>query len=83
MSEMLLEESYVMNLSDLFHQMAFCHFAMIHVSCYDPELYMCFVECHAIFTGCTPCIFVIFVVTSTSMQSSVIVDADFRDLEFL
>ena len=19
--------------------------------CYDPELYMCFVECHAIFTG--------------------------------
>ena len=32
--------------------------------------------------GCMPCIFVIFVVTSTSLQSSVIVDADFRDLEF-
>ena len=32
--------------------------------------------------GCIPCIFVIFVVTSTSLPSSVIVDADFRDLEF-
>ena len=31
---------------------------------------------------CLPCIFVIFVVTSTSLQSSVIGNADFRDLEF-
>ena len=50
-------------------------------ACYDPELYMCFVICHAIFTGVL-CIFVIFVVTSISMQSSLLVDADFRDLEF-
>ena len=32
--------------------------------------------------GCMPCIFVIIVVTSTSMQSSLLNDADFRDLEF-
>ena len=51
-------------------------------ACYDPELYMCFVECHAIFTGVYAMYFVIFVVTSTSMQSSLLNDADFRDLEF-
>ena len=50
-------------------------------ACYDPELYMCFVICLAIFTGVLAMYFVIFVVTSTSMQSSVIVDADFRDLD--
>ena len=32
--------------------------------------------------GCMPCIFVIFVVTNTSMQTSLLNDADFRDLEF-
>ena len=32
--------------------------------------------------GCMPCIFVIFVATSTSMQSSLLNDADFRDSEF-
>ena len=32
--------------------------------------------------GCMPCICVIFVVTSTSMQSSLLNDTDFRDLEF-
>ena len=32
--------------------------------------------------GCMPCIFVINVVTSTSMQSSSRDIADFRDLEF-
>ena len=34
------------------------------------------------FQGCMPCIFVINVVTSTSMQSSSRDIADFRDLEF-
>ncbi len=33
--------------------------------------------------GCMPCIFVISMVTSTSMQSSSRDVADFRDLEFL
>ena len=52
-------------------------------ACYDPELYMCFVICHAIFIGVLAMyFFVIFVVTSTSLQSSVIGNADFRDLEF-
>ena len=32
--------------------------------------------------GCMPCVFVINVVTSTSMQSSSRDVADFRDLEF-
>ena len=32
--------------------------------------------------GCIPCILVICVVTSTSLQSSVIGNAEFRDLEF-
>ena len=45
MPEILLEEGYVMIMSDLFQQMAFCHF------CHDPELYMCFAICPAIFTG--------------------------------
>ena len=43
---------------------------------------MCFIICHAIFTGVYAMYFCDLVVTSTSMQSSVIVDADFRDLEF-
>ena len=51
-------------------------------ACYDPELYMCFEVCHAIFTGVYAMYFVIFLVTSTSMQSSLLNDADFRDLEF-
>ena len=51
MPEMLLEEGYVMNLSDLFQQMAFLSFfPWLMCACYDPELYMCFVECLAIFT---------------------------------
>ena len=43
---------------------------------------MCFELCHAIFTGFLPCIFVIYVVTSTSMQSSLRDVAVFRDLGF-
>ena len=51
-------------------------------ACYDPELYMCFEVCHAIFTGVYAMFFVIFVVTSTSMQSSLLNVAIFRDIEF-
>ena len=51
-------------------------------ACYDPELYMCFVICHAIFTEVLAMYFVMFVVTSTSLQSSVIGNVEFRDLEF-
>ena len=52
MPEMLLEEGYVSNLSDMFQQMAFFSFLpCLMCACYDPELYMCFVIRHAIFTG--------------------------------
>ena len=43
---------------------------------------MCFVICHAIFKVVLAMYFVIFVVTSTSLQSSIIGNVDFRDLEF-
>ena len=49
---------------------------------YEYELYMCYVVCHVIFTGVFAMYFVIFVVTSTSMQSISRNVADFRDLEF-
>ena len=42
---------------------------------------MCFEVCHVIFTEVYAMYFVIFVVTSTSMQSSLLNVADFRDLE--
>ena len=83
MHEMLLEEGYVMIMSDLFQQMAFCHF------CHDYCVHAMILSstCVLLYAipslqGCMPCSFVIFVVTSTSLQSSVIVDADFRDFEF-
>ena len=79
---MLLEEGYVMLVSDLFQQMAFCHFC--HDLCVHAMiLSSTWVVLYAIpsLQGCMPCIFVIFVVTSTSMQSSLLNDADFRDLE--
>ena len=43
---------------------------------------MSFVICHDIFAEVLAMYFEIFVVTSTSLQSSVISNADFRDLEF-
>ena len=58
MPEMLLEEGYVMNFSDLFQQMAFCHFLpWLMRACYDPELYMCFVKGFAIFPEVQPMYF--------------------------
>ena len=84
MPEMLLEEGYVSNLSDLFQQMAFCHF------CHD----LC-VHAMTLSSSCVllyampslqrslPCFFVICVVTRTSLQSGAFLNADFRDLEFL
>ena len=83
MSEMLLEEGYVMIMSDLFQQMPFCHFCR-DLCVHAMILSSTFVLLNAMpsLQGCMPCIFVIFVVTSTSMQSSLLNDADFRDLEF-
>ena len=83
MPEMLLEEGYVMNLSDLFQQMAFCHFC--HDECVHAKILSStcvLLNAMPSLQGCMPCIFVIFVVTNTSMQSSLLNDADFSDLEF-
>ena len=84
MPEMPLEEGYVMNLSDLFQQMAFCHFC--HDLCGHAMILSS--TCVLLYAmpslqRCLPCIFLIFVATSTSLRSSVIGNADFRDLEFL
>ena len=53
---------------------------LLHLICasYEYELYMCFVVCHAIFPSCH--VFVISVVTSTSMQTRPRNVSDFRNL---
>ena len=82
MPETLLEEGYVMLVSYYYQQMHFCHFcqdycvhATILSSTCDLKYAMPSLQ------GCMPCIFVISVVTSTRMQSSLLNVADFRDLE--
>ena len=83
MPEMLLEEGYVMDLSDLFQQMAFCHF--FHDYCvHDMPMSCTYVLLRVLssFQRCNPCIFVMCVVTSTSLQRGAFVNADFRDLAF-
>ena len=49
---------------------------------YKVDVYMCFELCHAIFTGVLAMYFLIYVVTSKSMQSSLHDIAVFRDLGF-
>ena len=56
MPEMLLEQGYVMNLSDLFQQIAF-FLPWLMCACYDPELYMCFVKGFVIFPEVQPMYF--------------------------
>ena len=83
MPEMIFEEGYVIKWSDMFHQIDICHFC--HDLCvHDMLLSSTCVLLYAMpsLHGCMPCIFVIFVVASTSMQSSLLDDADFRNLEF-
>ena len=70
MPEMLLEEGYVMLVSDSYQNMHFCHF--YHDWCVHPMRLMS--TCVLIYDmsslhRCLPCIFVINVVTSTSMQT--------------
>ena len=65
---MLLQECFIMLVPDSYQIMSFCHF------CHD--------YCVLHMGMSSTCIFVINVVTSTSMQSSSHNIADFRDLEF-
>ena len=83
MLESSLQECFIMLVPVSYQFMSICHFShdycVLHMSMRStcvlgyamPSL-----------QWYLPCIFVIFVVTSTSLQSNVIGNADFRDLEF-
>ena len=80
---MLLEEGYLRYLSDLLVHLAFCHFG--HDYCvHDMTWSSTYVLLRDLpyFQRCNTCIFVMCVVTSTSLQSGAFVNADFRDLAF-
>ena len=82
--KMLLEESYLSYLLDLLHQIAICHFC--HDYCvHDMPMSSTYVLLRVLpsFQRCNPCIFVMCVVTSTSLQSGAFVNADFRDMFML
>ena len=83
MPDMLLEECYLRYLSDLLFHLDICHFC--HDYCvHDMLMSSTYVLVGVLpsFQRCNPCIFVIYVVTSTSLQSEAFVNADFRDLAF-
>ena len=81
MPEMLLEEGYVINLADLFHQIDICHFChdcCVHVMPMSSTYVL--LRVLPSFQRCNPCIFVMCVVTRTSLRREVPEIADFRDL---
>ena len=83
MPEMLLEEGYLSYLSDLLLHLHICHFC--HDYCvHDMPMSSTYVLLRVFpsFQRCNPCIFVMCVVTSTSLKSGAFVNADFRDLAF-
>ena len=81
MPKLLMQECYKMLVPDSYQFMSICHFC--HDYC---VLHMVMSSTRVLgyampsLQGCMPCIFVINVVTSTSMQSSSRDIADFRDL---
>ena len=82
MPKLLMQECYKMLGADSYQVMSICHFCYIYwvlhmgmSSTCDLGYAMPYLQ------GCMPCIFVINVVTSTSMQSSSRDIADFRDSE--
>ena len=78
-----MEECYKMLGADSYQFMSICHFWHDYCVLHMGMSSTCVLE-YAMpsLQGCMPCIFVINVVTSTSMQSSSLDVADFRDLEF-
>ena len=83
MPEMLLEEVYLRYLSDLLLHLDICHFC--HDLCvHDMPLSSTYVLLRVLssFQRCDPCIFVMCLVTSTSLQSGALVNSVFRDLAF-
>ena len=83
MPKLLTQECYKMLGADSYQVMSICHFCYIYWVLHIGMRYTCDLGyAMPYLQGCMPCIFVILVVTSTSMQSSLLNDADFRDLEF-
>ena len=80
---MLLEECYKMLGADSYQIMSFCHFCHDYCVLHLAMSSTCVLGyVMPSLQGCMPCIFVINVVTSTSMQSSSRDIADFRDFDF-
>ena len=83
MPEILLEEGYLRYLSDLLLHLAYCHFC--HDYCvHAMPMSSTYVLLRVLssFQRCNPCIFVMSVVTSTSLQSGALGNPDFMDLAF-
>ena len=81
MPEMLLEEGYLRYLLDLLLHLAFCHFC--HDYCvHGMPMSSTYVLLRVLssFQRCNPCIFVMCVVTSASLQSGALANSVFRDL---
>ena len=78
MPEILLEEGFIMLVPDSYQNELFCHFC--HDWCVHPMRLMSTCVLNYAMPSlqrCLPCIFVINVVTSTSMQTRLRVNADF------
>ena len=83
MPQMLLQGCYKMLVPDSYQFMSFCHFYHDYCVLHMGMSSTCVLgSAMPSLQGCMPCIFVINVVTSTSMQSSSHNIVDFRDLEF-
>ena len=81
MPEILLEECYLRYLSDLLLHLDICHFC--HDYCvHDMPMCSTYVLLRVLlsFERCNPCIFVMCVVSSASLQSEALGNSDFRDL---
>ena len=83
MPKLLMQECYKMLVPVSYQSMGICHFCYIYCVFRMGMSSTCvFGYAMPSLQGCMPCFFVIFVVTSTCMQSSSRDIADFRDLEF-
>ena len=83
MPKWLMQECYKMLGADSYQIMSICHFCYIYCVLHMSMSSTCVLGyVMPSLQGCMPCIFVINVVTSTSMQSSSRDVADFMDLEF-
>ena len=83
MHEMLLEEGYLRYLSDLLLHLDICHF--FHDYCvHDMPLSSTYALLRVLssFQRCNPCIFLMCVVSSTSLESGALGNPDFSDLVF-